>query len=107
SAAGVVAEREAGPWPHPSGVVDRAASSSIQGRLFTRPARLMSSLFGGGGLSSVHDLPAILGAILDGYFLPVDGFHGVVHWARVPEDGLRIAAAKGADREVLTPFARF
>lgn len=54
------------------------------------------------GLSAVHDLAAILGAILDGYILPVDGFHGVVHWARVLENGLRIAEANGADREVVT-----
>jgi hypothetical protein len=31
----------------------------------------------------VHDLSAILRVILDGYTLPVDGFHGVVHWARI------------------------
>jgi uncharacterized protein len=55
----------------------------------------------------VHDLAAILGAILDGYILPVDGFHGVVHWARVLENGLRIAEANGADREVVTLFALF
>jgi uncharacterized protein len=55
----------------------------------------------------VHDLAAILGAILDGYILPVDGFHGVVHWARVLENGLRIADANGADREVVTLFALF
>jgi uncharacterized protein len=55
----------------------------------------------------VHDLAAILGAILDGYILPVDGFHGVVHWARVLDNGLRIAEANGADREVVTLFALF
>lgn len=62
---------------------------------------------GDGGLSAVHDLAAILGAILDGYILPVDGFHGVVHWARVLQNGLRIAEANGADREVVTLFALF
>ncbi|MFM7076846.1 MAG: hypothetical protein ACKO3G_12375, partial [Planctomycetaceae bacterium] len=55
----------------------------------------------------MHDLAAILGAILDGYILPVDGFHGVVHWARVLENGLRIAEDNGADREVVTLFALF
>ena len=55
----------------------------------------------------MHDLPAILRVILDGYVLPVDGFHGVVHWARVLENGLRIAEANGADREVVTLFALF
>lgn len=55
----------------------------------------------------MHDLAAILGAILEGYSLPVDGFHGVAHWARVLENGLRIAEANGADREVVTLFALF
>jgi uncharacterized protein len=55
----------------------------------------------------VHDLAAILRAILDGYILPVDGFHGVVHWARVLENGLLIAEVNGADREVVTLFALF
>ena len=55
----------------------------------------------------MHDLAAILGAILDGYVLPVDGYHGILHWARVLENGLRIAEANGADREVVTLFALF
>lgn len=55
----------------------------------------------------MHDLAAILSAILDGYILPVDGFHGVVHWARVLENGLRIAEANGPDREVVRLFALF
>jgi uncharacterized protein len=46
----------------------------------------------------VHDLAAILTAILNGYALPVAGFHGVVHWACVLENGLRIAEATGADQ---------
>ena len=54
-----------------------------------------------------HDLPAIVGAILDGYELPVQGDHGVVHWARVLENGLRIADANGADSEVVALFALF
>jgi uncharacterized protein len=55
-----------------------------------------------------HDLPAILGAILDDYALPVDGAHGVVHWARVSENGRRIAeATPGADAEVVGLFALF
>jgi uncharacterized protein len=53
------------------------------------------------------DDPAIVAAILDGYTLPVRGFHGIVHWARVLENGLRIAEANGADREVVTLFALF
>ncbi|XZE37024.1 hypothetical protein SH501x_002620 [Pirellulaceae bacterium SH501] len=55
----------------------------------------------------MHNFPAILAAILVGYTLPVRGYHGVVHWARVLENGLRIAEANGADREVVALFALF
>jgi len=55
----------------------------------------------------VHDQAAILRAVLAGYALPVRGPHGVVHWARVLENGLRVAAATGADAEVVTLFALF
>jgi uncharacterized protein len=55
----------------------------------------------------VHDMVAIMGAVLDDYVLPVRGLHGVVHWARVLENGLRIAEANGADQEVVTLFALF
>jgi uncharacterized protein len=60
-----------------------------------------------GGRPAVHDLAAIMTVILRGYVLPVRGPHGVVHWARVLENGLRIAEANGADREVVTLFALF
>jgi uncharacterized protein len=55
----------------------------------------------------MHDMAAILRAILDGYVLPVDGYHGVNHWARVLENGLRIAEANAADRQVVSLFALF
>ena len=55
----------------------------------------------------MHDLPAIMGAILRGYALQVRGAHGVVHWARVLENGLRVADAIGADCEVVTLVALF
>jgi uncharacterized protein len=55
----------------------------------------------------MHDWNAILSVILDGYVLPLRGFHGVVHWARVLENGLRIAEANAADREVVALFALF
>ena len=51
--------------------------------------------------------PAILRAILPGYALPVRGDHGVVHWARVMENGLRLARESGADEDVVTLFALF
>ena len=55
----------------------------------------------------VHDHPAILKAVLSGCALPATGCHGVVHWARVLENGLRIAEANGADAEVVALFALF
>ena len=54
-----------------------------------------------------HDYPQILQEILRGYALPVHGYHGVVHWARVLENGVRVAAANGGDAEVVTLFALF
>jgi len=55
----------------------------------------------------MHDVTAIMSAILAGDSLPVRGDHGVVHWARVLENGLAVAEANGADREVVTLFALF
>jgi uncharacterized protein len=55
----------------------------------------------------MHDLAAILDAILSRYALPVRGDHGIVHWARVYENGLRLAEINGADREVVALFALF
>jgi uncharacterized protein len=46
-------------------------------------------------------------AILEGYRLPWDGFHGVTHWARVLENGLRLAAVTGARVRVVELFAVF
>jgi uncharacterized protein len=55
----------------------------------------------------MHDFPAILKRILDGYALPVRGYHGVVHWSRVFENGQRIAELNGGDSEVVQLFAAF
>lgn len=52
-------------------------------------------------------MPGIMRSILDGYVLPLRGYHGVVHWARVLENGLRIAELNGGDREVVALFAVF
>jgi uncharacterized protein len=57
--------------------------------------------------SPTHDLPAILRTILPGYTLPHDGTHGLTHWARVLENGLRLCEATGADAELVTLFAVF
>jgi len=54
------------------------------------------------------DFPAILEAILSGYALSPTDDHGVVHWARVWENGERIAAGTpGVDVEVVRLFALF
>jgi uncharacterized protein len=55
----------------------------------------------------MHDYALILQNILRHYVLPVHGYHGVVHWARVQENGLRVAASNGADEEVVRLFALF
>ena len=51
------------------------------------------------------NLPLILHAVLDEYTLPWDGDHGVAHWARVLENGLRLAEETGAHVEVVRLFA--
>ncbi len=45
----------------------------------------------------------VLQAILDKYVLPLDGHHGVGHWARVQENGVRLAEFTGANVEVVSP----
>lgn len=50
---------------------------------------------------------SIVSEILRGYTLAISGVHGIVHWARVLENGLRVAASTGANREVVTLFALF
>jgi uncharacterized protein len=51
------------------------------------------------------NIPLILHAILEEYVLPWDGDHGIAHWARVLENGLRLAEETGADTEVVRLFA--
>ena len=50
---------------------------------------------------------AIIPAILQGYILPIDGLHGLAHWARVLENGRRLAAETGANVDVVSLFAIF
>jgi uncharacterized protein len=50
-------------------------------------------------------IPLILHAILEDYALPWDGHHGIAHWARVLENGLRLAGETGANIEVVRLFA--
>jgi uncharacterized protein len=47
----------------------------------------------------------LLTTILEQYALPWNGVHGVSHWARVLENGRRMAAASGANLEVVELFA--
>jgi uncharacterized protein len=51
--------------------------------------------------------PELVRAILERYRLPLDGVHGPSHWARVSENGLRLARLTGADPEVIELFAVF
>lgn len=53
------------------------------------------------------DLRSIVTNILSGYPLPLDGHHGVSHWARVLENGLRLAKETGANARVVSLFAVF
>jgi uncharacterized protein len=53
-------------------------------------------------------IPAeLIRAIRQQYLLPWRGIHGVTHWARVLENGLRLAAETGARIQVVSLFAVF
>jgi len=47
----------------------------------------------------------LLNLIRSGFALPLDGIHGEAHWARVHENGRRLAERTGADRELVGLFA--
>ena len=51
------------------------------------------------------NIPLVLKTVLEDYALPLGGDHGVVHWARVLESGLRLADETGANVEVVQLFA--
>jgi uncharacterized protein len=53
----------------------------------------------------VLNIALILHAVLEEYVLPWDGDHGIAHWARVLENGLRLAGETGANVEVVRLFA--
>ncbi|MEO5987931.1 MAG: hypothetical protein ABIU54_11115 [Candidatus Eisenbacteria bacterium] len=48
---------------------------------------------------------AIMEQILNGFALEPGGHHGFKHWARVHENGMRLAESTGADVEVVRLFA--
>jgi uncharacterized protein len=51
--------------------------------------------------------PELIRAVLDRYRMPLGGLHGPAHWARVLENGLRLARSTGADPVVVALFALF
>ncbi|MBL8820066.1 MAG: hypothetical protein JNL58_28840 [Planctomyces sp.] len=51
------------------------------------------------------NLKPVIDAILDEYTLALEGHHGVGHWARVLENGLRLSEQTGACVEVVSLFA--
>jgi uncharacterized protein len=53
------------------------------------------------------DYPPLVRRILDEYPLYIRGIHGITHWARVWENGLRLAETNGADADVVKLFALF
>lgn len=53
------------------------------------------------------NLAPVVAEILRGYALDPWGHHGVVHWARVLENGRKLAATTGANVEVVSLFAVF
>jgi uncharacterized protein len=53
------------------------------------------------------DLKPIVHAILEEYVLPKRGIHGLAHWARVLETGIRLAKITGANVEVVQLFSIF
>lgn len=51
------------------------------------------------------NLTLVLHAALEDYALPLNGDHGVAHWARVLENGRRLSEETGANVEVVSLFA--
>jgi uncharacterized protein len=51
------------------------------------------------------NIPLVLHAVLEDYSLPLNGDHGIAHWARVLENGLRLAEETGANTEIVSLFA--
>ena len=51
------------------------------------------------------DLSKVVRKILEAYSLPVEGLHGISHWARVLENGRELAHMTGAQIDVVELFA--
>ena len=52
-----------------------------------------------------QSIPLVVRTVLEDYVLPLDGDHGVAHWARVLENGLKLSQVTGANVEVVQLFA--
>ncbi len=57
------------------------------------------------GACSMLITPELVAMILSHYSLPLGGTHGISHWARVLENGLRLADSTGARTDVVELFA--
>jgi len=53
------------------------------------------------------DLDVLFEKVIEGHPLHWSGIHGLSHWGRVLENGLRLAPLTGADPAVVTLFAVF
>ncbi len=51
--------------------------------------------------------PDLIAAILRQYILGLHSLHGISHWARVLENGLKLAGTTGASAQVVQLFAVF
>ncbi len=52
-----------------------------------------------------HLMEDIIRIASEKYFLDIDGIHGIGHWKRVKENGLRLASLNAADHSVIEHFA--
>ena len=53
------------------------------------------------------EVVGLVSAIKGQYALPWQGIHGISHWARVWENGMRLAEATGARKDIVGYFALF
>ncbi len=85
----------------------RLSAGEVTPHSFSQAFGVHNVLVRGNKLSTEHNFEAITQAILDGYALPEHGTHGVLHWARVWANGLKVAEVNGADQEIVKLFALF
>ena len=55
--------------------------------------------------TAMLDLNDLIRQILEGYALRRHGLHGLSHWGRVLDNGLKLAPTVGANEKVVTLFA--